>query len=283
LTILLLIAAGVAGALWYYRATFMPVGDEMVVQQPVVSEAPEQTGPRYPLTPPEQPESNYEELEPLPALADSDDYFALSISENFGPDAVSMLVNRGLIERFVATVDNLPRSELAERIRPVHRTSGTLAVDPLENDDEDNDDEDNGDEDDRDEDNREEFYLSSVNYSRYDLFVLAANADPDVIAAVYRRFYPLFQEAYVGLGYPEGYFNDRVVAAIDNLLQTPEPDEPILLVRPHVLYEFADEDLEARSSGQKLMLRMGSNHAATIKQALQQLRPLIAGSNLAAD
>jgi hypothetical protein len=268
--IFLLIAAGVAGALWYYRATFLPVSGETVVQQPVVSKAPEQTGPRYPLTPPDQTESNDEEPEPLPALADSDDYFALSISENFGADAGSMLVKGSLVEKFVATVDNLPRRELAERIRPVRRTSGTLAVDPI----------DNGDEDDRDEDNREEFYLNSANYSRYDLFVLAANADPDVIAAVYRRFYPLFQEAYVGLGYPEGYFNDRVVAAIDNLLQTPEPDEPILLVRPHVLYEFADEDLEARSSGQKLMLRMGSNHAATIKQALQRLRPLIAGSNL---
>jgi hypothetical protein len=269
--ILLLIAAGAAGALWYYRATFMPVSDETVVQQPVASEAPEQTGPRYPLTPPDQTESIDEDPEPLPALADSDDYFKLSIGENFGSDALSMLVNSALIEKFVATVDNLPRRELAERIRPVHRTSGTLAVDPLEN----------GEADNGDEGNREEFYLSRANYSRYDLFVVvAADADPEVIAAVYRRFYPLFQETYVSLGYPEGYFNDRVVAAIDNLLQTPEPDEPILLVRPHVLYKFADADLEARSSGQKLLLRMGSNHAATIKQALRRLRPLIAGSNL---
>jgi hypothetical protein len=43
-----------------------------------------------------------------------------------------------------------------------------------------------------------------------------------------------------------------------------------------VLYEFADPELEALSSGQKLLLRMGSQHAATIKRVLQGLRALIA-------
>lgn len=74
------------------------------------------------------------------------------------------------------------------------------------------------------------------------------------------------------LGYPNGYFNDRVVEVIDHLLATPQPDEPVRLVRPHVLYEFADPELEALSSGQKLMLRVGSRHAATIEHVLQDLR-----------
>ena len=107
---------------------------------------------------------------------------------------------------------------------------------------------------------------------------LVIRADLEAIAATYCRFYPLFQESYVRLGYPDGYFNDRVVEVIDQLLLTPEPDEPIRLVRPHVLYEFADAELEALSSGQKLLLRMGGEHAASIKRVLQGLRALIAQS-----
>jgi hypothetical protein len=103
-------------------------------------------------------------------------------------------------------------------------------------------------------------------------------ADLEFIVATYRRFYPLLQESYLRLGYPDGYFNDRVVAVIDQLLATPEPEGPIRLARPHVLYEFADAELEALSSGQKLLLRMGRDHTARIKQVLSSLRTLIAAA-----
>ena len=85
----------------------------------------------------------------------------------------------------------------------------------------------------------------------------------------------MFQRAYVDLGHPQGYFNDRLVEVIDHLLETPEVDGPVMLVRPHVLYEFQDPALEALSSGQKLMLRMGSGNAGIVKTSLQELRTLI--------
>jgi len=47
-------------------------------------------------------------------------------------------------------------------------------------------------------------------------------------------------------------------------------------VRPHVLYEFADAELEALSSGQKLLLRMGPENGKTVKQILRDLRVRIA-------
>ena len=78
------------------------------------------------------------------------------------------------------------------------------------------------------------------------------------------------------LGYPNAYFNDRAVAVIDELLTTPEPEQPIPLVRPHVLYEYADPELEALSAGQKLLLRMGPDHAARVKAVLAEIRQRIA-------
>jgi hypothetical protein len=105
---------------------------------------------------------------------------------------------------------------------------------------------------------------------------MVTGADHDELIATYRRFYPLMQEAFAQLGYPDGYFNDRVIAVIDHLLATPEPEEPIRLVQPHVLYKFADPELEALSSGQKLLIRMGPDHAARIRDFLTELRTHIA-------
>ena len=71
-------------------------------------------------------------------------------------------------------------------------------------------------------------------------------------------------------------FNDRLVDVIDLLLATPTPEEPITLMRPKVLYEYSLEELEELSAGQKLLLRMGSEHAATIKEVLREFRAQIA-------
>jgi hypothetical protein len=130
---------------------------------------------------------------------------------------------------------------------------------------------------DGDADDSKAMHLGPENYARYDSLVRnIVSADLDAIVDMYRRYYPLFQQSYERLGYPGAYFNDRFVEVIDHLLATPVPDEPPVLARPNVLYEFADPTLEALSSGQKLLLRMGVDHAATIKGVLRSLRARIA-------
>ena len=81
----------------------------------------------------------------------------------------------------------------------------------------------------------------------------------------------LIQQAYEELGYPSQQFHDRLMEAIAHLLATPEVKGPIRLVRPHVLYKYADPELEARSVGQKAMIRMGPENAVTIKAKLSEL------------
>ena len=64
----------------------------------------------------------------------------------------------------------------------------------------------------------------------------------------------------------------RLVEAIDDMLATPEAQEPIPLRHPNVLFEYADSDLESRSVGQKQLLRMGPENAAAIKTKLREIR-----------
>ena len=82
----------------------------------------------------------------------------------------------------------------------------------------------------------------------------------------------MFQQAYEELGYPSAYFNDRVIDVIDLLLETPEIKRPIRLSQPHVLYTYADPDLEALSAGQKALLRSGQNNVVRVKAQLRELR-----------
>ncbi len=102
-----------------------------------------------------------------------------------------------------------------------------------------------------------------------------ANAAQGILAALYVREYPRFQAAYRALGYSEGYFNDRLVDVIDHLLVTPDLAVPPTLVRPKALYLYADEDLESRSLGQKVLLRIGPANAGLVKSKLRELRRLI--------
>jgi len=249
------LAVAAAGALWYY---WQHVDEpEPVVAPPAVEqEVPAASiGPLHPLDPEQNSEAR-PELVPLPPLDQADDYLRLEILGVFGQSLDARLTESGLIGKLVATVDNLPRSHVAERIRPLGRLDDPFRVDG--------------------QDASGEYWINTGNYDRYDALVgVAVNADLNALAALYRRYYPLFQEAYVNLGYPDGYFNDRLVEVIDHLLTTPEISDPVQLVRPHVLYQYRDPKLEALSSGQKLLLRMGPEHASQIKSRLREFRQLI--------
>src|SRR5690606_33502360 len=117
------------------------------------------------------------------------------------------------------------------------------------------------------------FELQASNYQRYQPFLrFAESMDPAAIGRLYVRFYPLFQYEYQQLGYPDGHFNDRVIAAIDDMLAAPTPQGPIRLVQPKVLYKFADPQLESLSAGQKIMIRIGPDNARRLRAVLNRLR-----------
>jgi len=255
--VLLLLAAGAGAALWYFWEDINPPPEPpAVVDSAAAIEEPPPREPLHPIDPLSLTPAEGELVE-LPSLHESDSYFALALIDVFGNDLADILDDEGLIDKSAATIDNLTRGHVAEKIRPVGRIQGTFVIAAAGA---------NG-----------PYYLSPDNYGRYDFLVnMLTGADLDELTATYRRFYPLIQEAYTRLGYPDSYFNDRVVAVIDHLLATPAPEEPIQLVRPHVLYEFADPELETLSSGQKLLLRMGSDHAARVKSVLAELRNRVA-------
>ncbi len=209
-----------------------------------------------------------ETVSSLPALSDSDGLMATALAALVAqPDLRSMLQMDGFVRRVVATVDSLAREHSATRLWPVAAAPERFVV--RVQDDHATIDPDNG--------------------LRYTAFVLLCESvDVQRLAATYRSTYPLFQQAYEELGYPKGYFNDRLVEVIDHLLAAPRPALPVAvrlvqvqgpepLSRPWLHYEFVDPALESLSAGQKIMVRMGDVNEQRLKARLAAFRAVIAG------
>ena len=189
---------------------------------------------------------------PLPALDQSDGVVKDRLSALTGPDVFQALfVPKDIIQRIVVTVDNLPRRRLPQRYLALTPVDGRFRVTGKE----------------------DAQVISDNNYRRYTPYVKLAEAvDTGRLVALYRYLYPLFQAAYRDLGFPHGNFNDRVIEVIDDMLDTPAVHGPVRVVQPGVYYKFTDPALEARSAGQKILLRMGPENAARIKARLRALR-----------
>ena len=189
---------------------------------------------------------------PLPALDQSDAQLREALSGlGAEPNWLEKAVFEDFVRRVVATVDSLTTSKIPLRLLPVKTAPGKFetAVDT------------------------DGIRLKPENSMRYAAYMRALEAiDPARVVALYIQYYPLFQQAYQELGYPKGYFNDRLVAVIDHLLATPPVQAPVRLVQPEVMYRYADPELEARSAGQKLLMRIGNANAAIVKEKLRAIR-----------
>jgi hypothetical protein len=245
--LVVLVAAGV-GALYYWnhREAPPPAPPPPVASAPEpVPAAPQPPAIAHPV--PEAPPP----AKPLPALAESDPTVRDELAQLFGSEALGrFFVTDGAVRRFVATVDNLPRKTTAARLMPVKPVPGAFAVAGSAGD----------------------ATIDAQNALRYRPYVVAMEGvESKRLVAAYVQLYPLFQSAYQELGYPNAYFNDRLIQAIDDMLAAPEIAAP-KVVQPKVLYEFADPALENLSAGQKIMLRMGPENAKRVKDKLRAIR-----------
>jgi Protein of unknown function (DUF3014) len=243
------VAAG--GAIYYFEFMKKPVPPAAAP----VAQAPAQAAP--------EPEKEHHPIasapdRPLPKLSDSDSEMASALAGVLGKTPIDqMLVPEMVIRHIVVTIDNLPRNKVAEQMRPLRPIGGETKVITT----------------------GDTTTLSPENAARYAaLMKLVQSTDIKQLGALYIRYYPLFQQAYEDLGYPGQYFNDRLVEVIDHLLQTPDIRQPIELKQGKVFYEFADPALEARSAGQKLLMRMGPQNEAILKDKLKELRVYVTTS-----
>lgn len=253
------------GAIWYWSVQRdMQSLDAVEVlppmpAEPLVEEPPPARFPVENIPPPAQPEAlePAPAPEPLPALEDSDQAVLEALATLADPQALeALLVNEFIISRAVATIDSLTSARVAPLMSPLKPVPGGFKV--LGSGD--------------------TAAISPENSERYQALVdLAGSMDQQRLVALYLRYYPLFQKAYTELGYPDAYFNDRLVEVIDHLLETPPAREMLAVRQNEAVWEFADEQLESLSAGQKMLLRLGPDNQRKAKQWLRDLRAAVTG------
>ncbi|MEE4254733.1 MAG: DUF3014 domain-containing protein [Desulfuromusa sp.] len=221
-----------------------------IVHYPVLEPAEEQ--PPAELEPPASQTVSPQLPEKLPLVQESDQSIQAALNSLLSEEAINRLFNKdNFIQKFVATIDNLPEARLPRSILPIKPPGGKFLVSGTP----------------------EAPQTSSRNYKRYSSSLLLFEAiDVDLAIKIYIYFYPLFQTAYEQLGYKNAYFNDRLVYVIDHLIETPNPPDPIQLAQPAVLFTYADPDLEKRSVGQKILLRLGQEQRTRTFKLLNKYR-----------
>ena len=256
--VVLLIAAFVAWR-WYQRAP-QPDSSASIAQSAVSAPVPASTAPKYPVsaiagTSP-APASTAEVVQDEGDLLDS--LVALP-----GSGHLSALLNRpDLIQHIVATVDALPGKKLSAKVLPVKPPAGRFQVATRKG----------------------STVIGPDNAARYAPYLQAVEKlDTASLVQWYKRHYAQFEQAYRQLGYPEGHFNDRLVAVIDNLLATPKLEAPPVLVPHKNGWAYANANLESRSAGQKLMLRLPPAEQARVRARLRAARAALTGAQAPAD
>ncbi len=168
------------------------------------------------------------------------------------PQLSKWLVNEDLVRRFVAAVDNIadgrsPRKHL-EFMRPstpfrAMQKRGTFVVNPS-------------------------------SYHRYDLAADVFLAlDTRGTLALYQELKPLIEESYREISPPGRVFDDRLIRAMDHLLEVRIPSGEVELEeRTVATFAYADEELESLSDAQRHFLRMGPDNVRRVQAKLRELR-----------
>lgn len=201
--------------------------------------------------------------EPPPTLDGSDGFMQSLLERIFSPDVLeNWLKDERVVERLVVTINSMDGPAISLRFWPVQHIEGLPDI----------------------EHNGDTLRWSKANTERYrPLIEILQAAEPKEVARVYFHSYPLFQQAYGSLGLEDAHFNDRLVEIVDHLLGAPEVEPGFEVKQPKVLYEFSDPELEAESWGRKLLMRMGPDNAAAVKNWLRALRKELVSGKVSAE
>ncbi len=271
----IVVLALVAGLWWLEHRQQAELAPEPDVDIPT---EPEEAVPRYPLPQSEprqapataepkadesrtEPEARPEPPPSLPGLNESDAAARRTLSNLLGNDFVEQWVKpEFVISRMVAIVNSLDGAAPALKAWPLNPLDSEPATE--------------------EQPEGEALLWTKANAERYAALVDAiASLPPEQAAAMYRRYYPLFQQAWDELGESEPYFNDRLIDIIDHLLASPEVELPFEVVPYEGRLRFGDTSLQEASWGRKLLMRMGKENAGKTKEWLRHFRNALVEQN----
>ena len=189
----------------------------------------------------------------LPRLNDSDSFVAEKISElSSGTSLLGYLVDEQLVRRAVVLIENISRGQYPQTALPYKPIVEDMQVSS---------------------DDGRLFTMEAASYTRFDAAVAAFVAlDTEQTVGLYRLLSPLLQQAYAEIGFRDAEFEQALIKAIDAVLSAPEIEGPFQLVKPSVMYLYADTRLEELANMNKQLIRLGPENSARLKAKLREFK-----------
>jgi hypothetical protein len=241
------------------------------------SEVPEQTAEITPveieMVPAPEPEPIVEEvvvveeavlpeLPPEPTVTEetADAYARETIeSVNGGKALAQFVAGDYIVERAVAIVDALRRGEVPYKLLPVGRPSKPFPIS----------------------DDGLRVTMDSSGFSRYDVFAQWVNGiDVLAIVELLNEYEQIATEALSRMGVGNFDIRSTVLAATTEILATPIAPESAELMKREANWVYMDPELEALSSLQKQVLRMGPKNSEIIQEKARELRGAVLESGM---
>lgn len=187
----------------------------------------------------------------LPSLNNSDVFVfeGLGAFQN-GAALIRLLATEQLVRSFVILVDNLSRGEFPQTGLPYRPLGQEMPVSNID-------------------DNL--FVMDESAFSRFDQLIdTFVGVDTDQAMSLYRLLSPLFQQAYAEIGNRNINFDDTLRTAINNVLRTSNVEGPFQLVKPSVMFLYADASIENLQDVHKQLIRLGPENTAKLKAKLRE-------------
>lgn len=221
-----------------------PETPPVAVAEPEIAEMPEEVVVEEATPPPVD-----ENAVRLPTLNRSDRFVLESIQAlQNGLEIVGYLADDQLVRKFVVFVENISRGEFPQSGLPYKPIQSEM---PVRNIDE------------------NLYVMDDSAFNRFDQILSTFLAiDTEAAIGLYRMLSPLFQQAYAEIGYRNESFDDTLREAINNVVNTPDIEGPFQLVKPSVMYLFADSSIENMQAVNKQLIRIGPANTARLKSKL---------------
>lgn len=243
-----------------------------VVAEPVVEEVVEET---VNTVEPEvvEPSITEDNVEPepapeepafvLPLLSESDAWLKEKLAElTWRKELLKLVIDEDMVRRLVVFTDNFAQGNLAYEYSPLVSPNTKFSVDETMT---------------SEVDGKPVYAWDEAQAKRFSLYVdLLRSFEPEKLAQWYVELKPLIAEAYEEIGYPDDNFTDTLQDAIVRVLDMELPKQDVALVRPSVMFKYADEELESLPASDKLLLRIGKDNLLIIKSFLLEFSDALA-------
>jgi hypothetical protein len=256
--------------LWPAADEPAPVQPEPVAVTPSMPEAPPEPEAELPepelFEPPQRPAEvvigeETEAPQPLEPVVEVEQDLPLDVSDVAikaavvqairSPQISRLLVDDGLLQKFVINVNNLANEEITLKDNVLVPPTQSFSV----------------------YNQADRVWIDRSSFQRYNPYVDAIESvSVDDLLEVYETYKPTLIEKFAEIARPGDELDETLMRAIDELLDTPLVPVPIEVYSESVMYKFADPKIEALSEPQKQMIRMGPDNMRRLKDVLRDLK-----------